>query len=93
MNPNRVCKMCQMAGFEQRPIADLIAAAEKIPIPKWDGNNKISQEERDLRDLANNCPACLLATIRQQKGWTFGFNWKEEAKNWMNKYFQKYEAR
>ena len=55
MNPNRVCGMCRVAGIEQQPIQELINAL-------GDGTN-LSK----LRDLSENCPACILAAIRQSR--------------------------
>ena len=54
-NPNRVCGLCHAAGLSQKPINDLIAAL---------GNgDKVGVET--LRELADNCPTCMLAAIRQ----------------------------
>lgn len=50
-NPNRVCGMCKLVEGEQKPIAELAAAA------------RISLER--LREVAGGCPACMLAGIRQ----------------------------
>lgn len=55
-NPNRVCCLCEHAEKQQKPIAELVAcvSAEKaeLGIP-------------DVRALSDNCPACILAAIRQ----------------------------
>lgn len=60
-NPARVCRMCIAGGIgdEQRPMDDLIAALH------------ISLDA--LKDLAQHCPACILAAIivdRRRRGIT-----------------------
>jgi len=78
MNPNRVCGMCEIVGEAQPDLSELI---KLLPNPKeyegtWsmDGDEWISYSGLDeavaaalpaLRDAANNCPACILAAIRQ----------------------------
>lgn len=53
-NPNRVCNVCKMVEGVQKPIAELLAV-----LPKGDSAVKA------LRELTNNCPACILAALRQ----------------------------
>ena len=58
MNPNRECRFCKAGsdwGMEQLPIADLIATL---------GDGRKEGMDR-LREAATNCPACILAGIRQ----------------------------
>lgn len=50
-NPNRRCRMCHWAKLKTRPIAELINAA--------------NQGIEALRKVAQGCPACTLAGIRQ----------------------------
>jgi hypothetical protein len=52
-NPDRECGICEQMGELPLPIKELIAVLE----PR-------GGLER-LRDIANNCPACILAAIRQ----------------------------
>lgn len=52
LNPNRVCGLCARVNAEQKPIADLMAPLE-------DGNFDA------LKRLAEDCPACILAALRQ----------------------------
>ena len=54
-NPQRICGLCEIAGLTQRPISELVAA-----FCHEDGDGM----ER-LRVLADNCPACMLATLHQ----------------------------
>jgi hypothetical protein len=49
--------MCDIAGFEQKPIAELISA---LGIGDAEGVKK-------LRELSEGCPVCMLAAIRQSK--------------------------
>jgi len=58
-NPNRVCGLCARIKIEQSPIAELISALKSGP----DDDYKLGLLA--LRKLAENCPACILAAIRQ----------------------------
>ena len=57
-NPNRICTMHQYVDGVQKPLAELSA------ILLANGPEK----EKQLRDAADNCPACILATLRQTRG-------------------------
>lgn len=57
-NPNRICSMHQWTDGTQKSLAELSA----ILIAKG------PECEKDLRDAADNCPACILAALRQTKG-------------------------
>jgi hypothetical protein len=62
-NPNRVCGLCEYAepSLKQRPIAELVAClagAISGELTSDEGMNK-------LRELAEGCPGCILAAIRQ----------------------------
>lgn len=71
LNPNRTCGVCEMLAdlrtVAQRPMAELLAA-----LPEWDrGVGQWSETQPDvdlpaLRAVANNCPACILAALRQK---------------------------
>lgn len=52
MNPARECGLCRIAGLAQQPITDLMA-----PLQDYDFDA--------LKKLADDCPACILAAIRQ----------------------------
>ena len=71
MNPNRVCRFCATGadwGMEQHPIGDLIAAL----------GCGDEAGMKALRELAQGCPACILAAIRQS-----GLRERDE-ENWCN---------
>lgn len=51
-NPARVCGMCRVACEEQAPMADLLQAFSACGFPA-------------LRELANDCPACILSVLRR----------------------------
>lgn len=77
MNPDRICQMCQVAGnYEPTKLVDLIAILkdEKLAhiIPNSTGD--YDKLPRALRDASNDCPACILAAIRQS-GQTGIFDW------------------
>lgn len=67
MNPNRVCKMCVAAGNEQAS-RDELAAAWNRDIASTDQDNIGVKrvEPNQLSIAAMGCPACILATIRQE---------------------------
>jgi hypothetical protein len=81
-NPDRDCGLCAEAGLQQQPIADLIAALG--------AGDKAGVEA--VRDLAEGCPACTLAAIRQSglqrassfddDGFSVPFDFKAEMKDW-----------
>lgn len=50
-NDNRECRVCKLMEGEQKPMADLVAAA-------WSGIDA-------LEKAADECPACMLAAIRR----------------------------
>ena len=54
-NPDRECGMCRVTETEQQPMDDLLKA---FGIGDAEGM-------KNLTDMAENCPACILATIRQ----------------------------
>lgn len=58
MNPNRLCGLCEAAGNTPVPIPNLIAALTGHG-DDW------ATGMTELRDLTDDCPACILAAIRQ----------------------------
>ncbi len=94
MNPNRVCRVCALLArwFENRseiaqPIEKLLAAMpppdvwEKVPI-----DEDFAPLLKPLRQLADDCPACIFAALRQYGNSAFwGFNYKDEMKVWLEK--------
>lgn len=54
MNPNRECRMCPLIEEVQQPISDLMDALDAGGLPA-------------LRDLAADCPGCIVAAIRQRR--------------------------
>ena len=77
-NPNRECGLCRKSGLEQKPLnhcVDLLSINENCELIGFD----------KLREYVENCPACLLATLRQfGKGmpewypWWPDFDFKKE---------------
>lgn len=91
-NPERKCRMCDVLGVTQQPIADLLAVlpnpAEYAHEDAWE--HLCYRDELftatdtvmpTLRDLASECPMCIMAALRQ-KGIPVNrvnsFNYKEE---------------
>jgi hypothetical protein len=87
-NPNRVCGLCAHVGKEQRPINDLVAAVRVVTA---DGDRVV--DIQGLRDITGNCPACILAALRQSNVMKWDgdpedvpprtdFDFKTEMKSW-----------
>ena len=74
-NPLRECRVCKMVAGEQKPIAELLALLPK-PVSREDEYgfvvfNKDTTENVNaalpsLRDACENCPACIIAALRQK---------------------------
>jgi hypothetical protein len=62
MNPNRICKMHKYATGEDNPtvpsIASLLAILEAH-------RNDEDHGLKELREATNNCPCCILSSLRQ----------------------------
>ncbi|HAR34677.1 MAG TPA: hypothetical protein DCR95_11520 [Desulfobacter sp.] len=93
-NPDRVCGFCRISENEQEHINTLKAALftdinnfQKKTIDPY-VRNKI--EIKNLRAVSNNCPACILAAIKQieKEGhfWEFDFDFKEEMSGFWAEY-------
>ena len=98
LNPNRVCRMCKMVENEQRTIAELMeglpVAADFLHERRDDygvsyGRDFVGLDVAmndalpKLREAAGNCPACILAALRQRGipvPIVNGFNFSDECK-------------
>lgn len=85
LNPARECGMCKLMG-EKQP--DLTVLTAILPAPETISFTEYSEVDGDtikaLRDAAGNCPACMLAAIRQRGipvSQAIGFNFAEECKS------------
>lgn len=72
LNPNRWCRVCELIEGYRRPLEELIAVLPDI-IEKPDGFGSVTVEceglkeaVKELRDLADGCPACMMAALRQK---------------------------
>lgn len=74
MNPNRYCGMCATVNLPQKPMTELIGILSGIAVvEKTNGDWKdlalegdIDKSLQTLRDETENCPACVLAALRQK---------------------------
>ena len=74
MNPDRHCGMCATSDLPQKPMPELLATLEGIEISETTDEYGVSikfEGDMDaallrLRDKAENCPACILAALRQK---------------------------
>lgn len=93
-NAGRICGLCAVnaeslnVASEQRPIAELVACLSKA---------KDDFGMKELRALSSDCPACILAAIRQSglqrfyadeegtdPGVNFNFDFKKELQEFWN---------
>lgn len=87
-NPNRVCRMCNFAampdGYEGLSLAEVIAQLPEIDLDSWTDKALGEKWLESLRVKMGNCPACILAVMRQaptEKIPSFvNFDYKTEAK-------------
>lgn len=95
-NPNRICRMCARVGDTQAPIDTLIDALEFRHIPPSD-LDWVEVHPDKLREVAHNCPACMLAALRQAEArrdpedtscvsFLGNFSWTTESKWWIEDY-------
>lgn len=89
-SPVRVCGACGLFHLKQKPIGELIAAL----------GSGDEAGMKALRELADGCPACIFAAIRQSKlnvieydeggiqrvKACLDFDFKKELKDWMDEY-------
>lgn len=85
-NPNRVCGLCAIAGEVQRPMAELIAEGRRlfgsIPACQFPGP-RADDAAKAFREFVHNCPACLLAAMRQSDSdvpWIYPFDFRAEVR-------------
>ena len=71
-NPDRVCRVCGMVEGTQKPIAELLAL---LPDVESIGDSRlcpagseqlVESAMKGLRDACENCPACIMAALRQK---------------------------
>ena len=90
LNPKRDCRMCTVAQREmgdhvQAQMSDLIAALQRDHA-RHDAETanetldvQLSPfEPKELREAAGNCPACMLAAIRQTNSYPVKFEFSDE---------------
>ena|GEM_PF-1384584 len=94
-NPGRKCGVCEMIGAVQQPISKLTACFPDDPDYSKCGEDGFAsmgiytEHEKackaamgKLRELTDNCPACILAALRQTESAVFcvSFDFKAEMK-------------
>jgi hypothetical protein len=90
LNPQRECRMCQLGEVTQQPMADLLGCLRTVcDDPKWHSDDCWQRNAQEcleqLKKLADGCPACILAAIRQHGMLTymFDYDYPKEAKSWL----------
>jgi hypothetical protein len=75
-NPDRVCGVCRVMGKKQRPISDLMSVLTGDATDETGMVQDVAYES--LREACGQCPACILAAIRQSGAWHPAFDFKGE---------------
>lgn len=82
LNPERHCGMCDIACKAQPSMADLLASLPLRPTDKWP--DLTDEQQQALRAAADDCPACIMAALRQS-GWAVAcmtsFDFKKECES------------
>lgn len=94
MNPDRSCRMCKYAedvSDFSRAMSSMSAACYSTSsgIETLLNKDALERELKALRDACGDCPACILAILRQKKihPHDIGFDYKKEvAELWENDY-------
>ena len=98
MNPYRHCGMCAILDLDQTPMPELLAILpdvtdcwieEELFQNEWGRTfippDSLKDAFANLREKTENCPACLLAALRQKGipvGAMEGFDFKQECESW-----------
>ncbi|MCP4645841.1 MAG: hypothetical protein GY851_35680 [bacterium] len=85
MNPNRHCGVCDVAGLAQHDIEDLKACIDPdtlIPVRYFPDKMEVYEAKAAatlaaVEELAEGCPACMLAAFRQSNVIMAGFDYKK----------------
>ena len=94
LNPNRTCGVCGMLEVDQKPIAQLLSVlpdGKKFIEEETDNlisygtlETTVEKYMPKLRELTENCPACIMAALRQSNipvPMVESFNFTEEMKS------------
>ncbi len=76
-NPNRECGICKAAGLVQHPMKELIIALLSGKQLTLSNAADYQSGMRALRNMTEDCPACILAAIRQSGIQRRADDWKE----------------
>lgn len=81
MNPNRECGMCLLVENKTIHMSEMLAV-----IPESYTRKDLSDSITKIRILSNNCPACILAAIRQSgvEPYLFDFSYQQERTNFLS---------
>ena len=81
MNPDRECRMCETESIPQVPMQQLLESLGPLEQSEneWGNLVTIPGDVEGVRELTE-CPACILAAIRQsgQVAYMYNFDYKAE---------------
>jgi len=91
MNPNRGCRMCLKGLAEGGDMSRLLPL---MPDPIWNDSGdlenlaQINEAIEKVRKECGDCPACILATLRQKRipSYPTDFNYKYECERFWKEY-------
>lgn len=73
-NPNRACRVCELAAFDAAPLLELVEFVKSRAVWHYhdeDGDRYHGEVDSatigELRTLADGCPVCMFAAMRQGK--------------------------
>lgn len=76
-NPNRACRLCQTPHRDFASLRKFVEGINEQP------DEPVGEIPKELRDAVGNCPACILATLRQEQGrHVYTFDFKKELEAW-----------
>lgn len=85
LNPNRVCRMCDAADIPQQPTEELVEKFKEITdkqsLESFLDSPAAQENCEKLRDITQNCPACMLAVIRQCPEAIVDFDFRKESES------------
>ena len=85
-NPERHCGMCSLMENVQKPMSELVAIMQEPAKLLTDTlchgyDNAMREAMVKLRQETSNCPACILAALRQSGTYSATSDFKSEAKS------------
>lgn len=90
LNPERACGMCEMAD-QSNDLPAMLAIFEGFTDdPDFNSDELLNAHKKDkaarmakLKEVAQDCPGCILAVLRQREVYDASFEWKTASAKWL----------